>query len=339
MSKPWISLTKLDWCPSPNFKASSKPGIGGTGGTGWSHSTGGGPSGTLVPFGVYFAGSRLPHSGLTAASRILALGVRLPCLLPCLACRSLTTELPTPFDFSLDIPPTADHGEVSPPTLARPVDFSSLPLSSSTCCNSIEFWSLKKLTSSASNIFWRSSDFEPEPWSGSLTCPTGPIERFPATVSPGISPSVLAGVLVTTVGRSRAMLGTPAEMPPRPFPVRSVNEGGTAKPDATLWMGSLLSLVSKTFGKSPGLEAASRNSSWVFCDQKGFTPTSPRPRLGTDWDLAIGKTQTSKNVFWAHNPQQGSANRWVFSNKKPQHVRWIDPCDGYIYIYIYIMCV
>ena len=55
--------------------------MGGTGGGG-TPSTGGGPSGTFVPFGVYFDGSLRPHSGLTAASRTLALGVRLPCL-PC----------------------------------------------------------------------------------------------------------------------------------------------------------------------------------------------------------------------------------------------------------------
>ena len=70
--------------------------------------SGGGPSRTLVPFGVYRLASLL--SWPTAASRTLDLGVRLPCR-PCLSGWKDPTK---PVELSAE-PPTADQGEDSIP--------------------------------------------------------------------------------------------------------------------------------------------------------------------------------------------------------------------------------
>ena len=96
--KPLTKLVHSITCTS------SMLGIGGTGGnTGCS--SGGGPDGTLVPFGVNL--TKLPSfSGLAACSLIFDLGV----LLPFLPCRPAGATRLAPLELSSDVTSTADHG-------------------------------------------------------------------------------------------------------------------------------------------------------------------------------------------------------------------------------------
>ena len=262
-------LTKL----VPSTSGSPAVGNGGIGGNIGS-STGGGPFGTLVPFGVNrFESPFSQASGLTARSRVLCLGV----LLPPLPWRSVG-KVPLPLEPSTEVPFTADHGDKASPEPAFTCTCCNCPLRHSSSCMSLEFRHLKNSTSSPSRARWRPSLLSSALFPADLTLPcdnTGPSH-------PGIRPSVLISPDPCSVGN-----GVPEPSratPPRPFPVDSADDWWNwTDPPAMAWSG--LSFQLPSTGSAEGLDACNLHSSWTFCDQKGLL--SIRSSTGTDFDLSM----------------------------------------------------
>ena len=265
-------LTKPVPSTSGSPAAVGNGGIGGNIGS----SLGGGPSGTLVPFGVNR--NKPPFSqasGLTARPRVLGLGV----LLPPLPWRS-AWKIPFPPEPSTEVPSTTDHGEEASPEPAFAVPLCSCPfLRDSNSCISFTFWFLKNFTSSPSRARCRPSLFSSIPlFPADLTWPCDKT----GSSHPGIRPSVLIAPDPCSVG-SGVHEPSPAP-PPRPFPEGSASAfwDWEVSPDAA-WHGCPLKPPST--GSAWGLAASSLHSSWIFWDQNGLL--SAEPLKGTDCALSM----------------------------------------------------
>ena len=265
-------LTKLVPSTSGSPATVGNGGIGGNIGS----STGGGPFGTLVPFGVNrFESPFSQASGLTARSRVLCLGV----LLPPLPWRS-AGKVPLPLEPSTEVPFTADHGDEASPEPAFICTCCSCPLRHSNSCMSLEFWHLKNSTSSPSRARCKPSLPSSIPLlPADLTWPCDKT----GSSHPCIRPSVLSAFCSFTVGPVASGISLD-DQTPRPFPVGAAPSDWTTLPETVVLWGPNSS--SRT-GNVLGLFASSKQSAWTFSEWNGLTTSKFLFPTGMDWDLEL----------------------------------------------------